>query len=254
MTRIHASPFAEIAGAIALAIAALTSPAVAGTCSASSGSAQAQVVELYTSEGCSSCPPADRWLSALEPGADLIPLAFHVDYWDYLGWRDPFASADFSERQRELAKRGGSGAVYTPEVAVNGREHRRWARALPDRDQHTAPVQLKLSATTGETVTVTAQLDGAASAVSKHLRVWFALTESGVTSRVAAGENRGKLLRHDHVVRALSGPHAVDSAQASLALGTAVAARSRVVAWVDDTRDKRYLQAVSVALGSCGGS
>lgn len=253
MTRIPTKSPAEIRCAVALVLTALAGPVAAGTCTTSSGPAQARVVELYTSEGCSSCPPADRWLSALETNPTLIPLAFHVDYWDYLGWRDPFASADFSERQRQLATRGGSGAVYTPEVAVNGREHRRWARGLPDQEQDTAPVRLTLSATTGTTVTATAKVQGAAAAVSEHLQVWFALTESGVTSRVAAGENRGKLLRHDHVVRALSGPHPIESAHASIELAAIDPSRSQLVAWVDDMRAQRYVQAVGVALAACGG-
>jgi len=169
-----------------------------------------------------------------------------------LGWPDPFASAEFSERQRQLAKRGGSGAVYTPEIALNGREYRRWSAGLPEVEQRAAPVRLTLKLAKSDDLQVTAQVDGGATAVSKHLRVWFALTENGLTSRVAAGENRGKLLRHDHVVRALSGPHAVDSARASFELGGAERAHTHIVAWVDDTRENRYVQAVSLALAACG--
>src|SRR4051794_5009755 len=75
---------------------------LAASCSADSPQHTLALVELYTSEGCSDCPPADRWLRSLKPGS-VVPIAFHVDYWDYIGWKDPFARAAFSARQRELA-------------------------------------------------------------------------------------------------------------------------------------------------------
>ena len=108
----------------------LAEPAVAADqCSASSGSQRVSVVELYTSEGCSSCPPADRWLSTLMPDAKagrLLPLAFHVNYWDYIGWKDPYAQAAFSRRQRELADRRGARTIYTPQVVVDTRDFPGW--------------------------------------------------------------------------------------------------------------------------------
>lgn len=81
------------------------------------------VVELYTSQGCSSCPPADRLLQQLAKRDDVIALALHVDYWDYLGWKDPFANAAYSKRQRAFANHAGRKMVYTPQMIVNGREH-----------------------------------------------------------------------------------------------------------------------------------
>lgn len=97
------------------------------SCSATSPVTAGHLVELYTSEGCSSCPPADRWLRNLPARDDVVALAFHVDYWDYLGWRDRFADSRFTDRQRAMAARAGSGTVYTPEVALDGREWRRWS-------------------------------------------------------------------------------------------------------------------------------
>ena len=113
-----------VAGA-GLAVAA----EAASTCSAQAGAATT-VVELYTSEGCSSCPPADRWLSTLKNRPDVVALAFHVNYWDQLGWPDRFASAAFTERQRQLMAPSGSRYVYTPQVIANGQDWRGWP-ALP---------------------------------------------------------------------------------------------------------------------------
>ncbi|MCB1738986.1 MAG: DUF1223 domain-containing protein, partial [Gammaproteobacteria bacterium] len=100
-----------------------------------SGPRQVALLELFTSEGCSSCPPADRWLSGLidDPRLwrELVPVAFHVDYWDYLGWPDRFASREFSRRQRDHARSGGLSQVYTPGVVLNGAEWRGWHRGRP---------------------------------------------------------------------------------------------------------------------------
>src|SRR5512134_3098532 len=89
-----------------------------------------ELLELYTSEGCSSCPPAEAWLSRLKSSPrlwkDFVPVAFHVDYWDYLGWRDPFGTADYSERQRAYAAQWKSRSVYTPGFVLDGKEWRGW--------------------------------------------------------------------------------------------------------------------------------
>src|SRR4051812_14075895 len=105
-------------------------------CTARSGDKTAALVELYTSEGCDSCPPADRWLSAL--GASyrpelLVPLALHVDYWDYIGWKDPYAKREFSQRQRRLSQLQRASFVYTPQVLVQGTDFREWSGAAFDR-------------------------------------------------------------------------------------------------------------------------
>ena len=93
-----------------------------------SGPRQVTLVELYTSEGCSSCPRADRWISHFVDSSDLwqrvVPLSFHVDYWDYLGWKDRFSKPEFSKRQRNHKKTGNVPAVYTPGTLVNGKEWR----------------------------------------------------------------------------------------------------------------------------------
>src|SRR3569832_1871687 len=111
----------------------------AATCNAVSGASRNSLLELYTSEGCSSCPPADRWLSHLPDDAGVVPLAFHVDYWDRLGWRDPFAQAAFSQRQR--ARNNGTGWVYTPQVMLDGKDYRTRQRGLPTRTTTPTPNQ-----------------------------------------------------------------------------------------------------------------
>jgi hypothetical protein len=114
------------------------------SCAAQSGATQAPVIELYTSEGCSSCPPADKWLSSLKtpgagPGSDkggavtgavngAVVQAFHVGYWDYIGWVDRFASPAHTTRQRQIAALGGQSTIYTPQAVLNGRDWRNWGR------------------------------------------------------------------------------------------------------------------------------
>lgn len=166
------------------------------------------VVELYTSEGCSSCPPADAVLGALadEAAPGVLPLALHVDYWDRLGWADPSASPAFSARQRAYAGALRESRVYTPQMIVNGtaafvgsrgaeaRRHIREALARPA----TARVTLDADAA-GRSVEVEARVEGAPAGAVVHL----ALVRRAAEQRVPRGENRGRTLRHANVVRAL---------------------------------------------------
>ena len=127
-----ASPFRPIVMRFAILLAILSSfPAHADRCMARSGPHTAALVELYTSEGCSSCPPADRWLAGLRAqgyGPErVVPLALHVDYWDYIGWKDPYAKREFSLRQRKLTQLQRMALVYTPQVMLQGRDFRPWS-------------------------------------------------------------------------------------------------------------------------------
>ena len=109
--------------------------AEATQCSTQSGPRTTALVELYTSEGCSSCPPADRWLSGLTgryPAGSLVPLALHVDYWDYIGWKDPYGKRENSLRQRKLTQLQRLAFVYTPQVVLQGRDFRGWNRKAFD--------------------------------------------------------------------------------------------------------------------------
>jgi hypothetical protein len=191
-----------------------------GVHSATSGVAAPVVVELYTSEGCNSCPPADRWLSqavaragkAGDGAAPFIPLAFHVDYWDYIGWKDVFAQPAFAQRQGALARAGGASGVYTPQVFVNGRDDRNWTRdavALRGTGGAAARAGLKFnvsSAWRDDAVTISGRL----TEPSARVRLRYAVTENGLVTAVKAGENKGETLRHDAVVRA-HGPLTADA-------------------------------------------
>src|SRR6187401_409142 len=122
----RATVLALLAGTFAVASYAAPPPVQSIT----SGSTRASLLELYTSEGCSSCPPAEAWLSSLAASdqlwKDVVPVAFHVDYWDYLGWVDVFAKPEYSERQRDYSVAWKADRVYTPGFVLNGREWRGW--------------------------------------------------------------------------------------------------------------------------------
>jgi hypothetical protein len=180
-----------------LAAVLASSHATAQTCSARSTATAPTVVELYTSEGCSSCPPADKWLSTLKGKPDVLALAFHVNYWDRLGWVDRFASAEATSRQHQLAQIAGSSQVYTPQVVVGGRDWRQWPQLPSSAKANTENALTVNLQREGETVV--AQI--AAAPGSRQLAGYWAVLEDGHESKVKAGENSGETLRHDHVVR-----------------------------------------------------
>ncbi len=187
---------------------------VAETKMAKSGENKASVVELYTSEGCSSCPPADEYLSGLEAklGADaqVIPLAFHVDYWNYLGWEDPFSKAQFTKRQRRLGVLNEQRTIYTPEFIVDGKESRNHAIAqnvvAANTSKAKAGIDLELTQTD---VSVQAKVTVDNIAKSSGSVLYVVLYENNISRRIENGENRGKTLHHDYVVRDLQGPKKV---------------------------------------------
>ena len=193
------SPSSRFA-AVACAIAGATGAAsAAGTCQAQSREQLTPVIELYTSEGCSSCPPADRWLSTLKGAAaegKVVAQAFHVGYWDYIGWIDRFAVPAHTARQRELAAANGLRGIYTPQLVRNGRDWRDYGAALSTRPEAArAAIRIEQSQPdTFEAVVTPAQPGAAWSA-------YWTVTEHGHSSKVKAGENAGELLQHDFVVR-----------------------------------------------------
>lgn len=233
---------AASAGALLLAQAATAGNAA--QCQRSSGPQRATVVELYTSEGCSSCPPADRWLSSLPPGGDVVALAFHVDYWDRLGWTDRFASPAYTERQAQQQKTSGARFVYTPQVLVDGRDWRGWP-GLPAAGTPAA-VQIRLQR---DGNTVLAQVSALRSAaLPARLAAWWAVVEDGQVSQVKAGENSGATLHHDHVVRRYQPVAAWTSAQPQqLRLDAPQGGHAqRVVLVVTDAASGRPLQALEL--------
>ncbi|HEY9098062.1 MAG TPA: DUF1223 domain-containing protein [Thiobacillus sp.] len=189
-----------------LACTLITPAALAATCTATSSPTQTSLLELYTSEGCSSCPPADRWLSQLPPDSGVVPLAFHVDYWDRLGWKDPFGKAVYSQRQR--TRNSGLGWVYTPQIMLDGVDHRNWHRSRSPQLQ-AVPAQVSMRLTLNQSpgrmdVQVNSRM--APSAPKQDVRLYLALYENRLSSKVAAGENARRTLNHDYVVRELIGP------------------------------------------------
>ncbi len=239
----------KLSGPLLLAGCLTAAPALAGGPTFASGEGQVHVIELYTSEGCSSCPPADHWLRQWtardELWNQLIPLALHVDYWDYLGWRDPFASPDHSVRQRRYRRERGLSAVYTPGFLFDGREWRRWSGGrLPDLEPAREVGQLVL------------RLDGDwATAHFKPLvelgraRVHVAVLGFGLRSEVPAGENRGRTLRHDFVVLGMS-DQAMTASDDGLTARLPVPAPRRpaprlgIAAWISDGYSQAPVQAV----------
>jgi hypothetical protein len=210
--------------ALLLAVAALALPgmAVAGECSATSGARRVPVLELYTSEGCDSCPPADRWVTGLSARGltpeRVVTLAFHVDYWNHLGWTDPYARAEFSARQRAAARRGGAGFVYTPQLLLNGKDYRRGLLhddivervAAINREPPAAAITLARKENGEASISASGQATMARSGRHASALAWLALYENKLTSQVLRGENRGRRLEHDFVVRELAGPYAID--------------------------------------------
>lgn len=214
-------------------------PAVAQVCEARAGVAPPMVLELYTSEGCSSCPPADRWLSSLKAGAKVLPLAFHVSYWNRLGWTDRFASAEATQRQYEWARVIGAANVYTPQLVAGGRDWRRWP-TLPEAPAE-APMALALR---HEGTRVTAEVGAAPG----RWTAYWAMLEDGHRSRVTSGENKGETLAHDHVVRLLKPVPAWSgsSQRFELLLPVAEAGRAQRVAFVvEDAATRRPVQALA---------
>jgi len=172
----------------------------AATCSAQSAAIAAPVIELYTSEGCNSCPPADRWLSRLKGDSSVVALAFHVDYWDRLGWKDRFASPAHTQRQAQQLPSNGARFSYTPQVVVDGVDRPRWyATDLPGTTRARAAVLVDVQLTReGKHVAATVQTRPGAPA---RLAAYWALTEHGHSTAVKAGENEGATLQHDFVVQ-----------------------------------------------------
>lgn len=167
-------------------------------CTAQSAATLTPVIELYTSEGCSSCPPADRWLSTLKGSAangHAVVQAFHVGYWDDIGWVDRFASPAHTMRQRQVARWNHQSGIYTPQVVRNGQDWRDYSRALASAEPARARITVQRNGDDAFEAQVTpAEGVGAWGA-------YWTVTEHGHNSKVKAGENAGELLQHDFVVR-----------------------------------------------------
>lgn len=249
-------------GSMAL-FAALPVFAEAAACTATSPEHTAALLELYTSEGCNSCPPADRWLSSLAAAArtenKVVPLALHVDYWDYIGWKDPYAQAAFAGRQRQQATHAGSRVVYTPQFFLQGKTYRPTGSAAEFVDM--VDVVYRRSPRADITFNLLPSDNGRLNVkLSARLReglandpvgVFVVLYENGLSSKVKAGENQGATLRHDFVVREWIGPKQISAsgtAEETVTLSLALGHPARnfgVAAFVQNLRNQEVLQAVS---------
>ena len=176
------------------------------------------LLELYTSEGCSSCPPADRFLSSLKAAGisdkQLIPVAFHVTYWDYIGWKDRFAKKQHDERQRVLAYKKKKSTVYTPQFVLSGDDYRSYVTFTEDVNKlaaEKAMVDLMLTAKIlsdgkgADSLRLNLTADISASVV-KDVGYYLVVVENNLVSDVSDGENDGEKLHHDYVVRHFLGP------------------------------------------------
>jgi hypothetical protein len=218
------------------------------------------VLELFTSEGCSSCPPADLMLSRLEreqpvSGVEVIALGEHVDYWDHLGWRDRFSSPLFTARQQDYGRQFHLESVYTPQLVVNGEKE------VLGSDMNAATQAIRSAAASPRAV-VSLQLTGNSVAFEvrglppsvRNADMFLAVTESGVETSVANGENAGHRLRHAPVVRSLTSLGKLDtkkdgaySATARLMLNPEWnRANLRLVLFVEDHASRRVVGAATL--------
>ena len=205
-----------------------------------SGVERVSTLELFTSEGCSSCPPAEEWFSKLrgEPGlwSRFVPMSFHVAYWDNLGWKDSFSAKAFTDRQYRYAAQWGADRVYTPCFVLNGREWKGSRLSLPSPEK-VGNLILTPSGGKGGWATVYEPLNGSHEGLIHHVALLGA-----AASRVAAGENEGRTIKHDFVVlgeaRAAAGRGRAVLKVPSDSRGVAIAA------WVSKGEDPTPLQAV----------
>lgn len=264
--------------AIALVVALATlsasglAAAAGAVCASHSPSHRVALVELYSSEGCNSCPPADAWLSQWKnSGASqsIVPLALHVDYWNSLGWTDRFSQHRFTERQQTLTDLAGGHTIYTPEIFVSGRELRGWSQrdSFQSRveklvaEPAQANVALELKSQAKDAFNVDAQFTSKAADIKSPadpLNAYVALYQNALSSQVKAGENSGVTLHHERVVRQWIGPVPLVAGQAQIrrdiridaadANANAPAGTFGVVAFVENAATGDVLQVGELAV------
>ncbi len=233
-------------------------------CTAKSPERTTALVELYTSEGCDSCPPADRWLSSLGPRGfapdRVVPIALHVDYWDYIGWKDPYARQAHSARQRKMAQLARAAAIYTPQVVLQGQDFPAWRdggnpgafeQAVAKINARAAKARIALTLDTGRKGAFEVQASAELLEASPQgaAALYLGAYENKLVSEVKAGENRGKTLPHDYVVLQWVGPLEFKGGKlaerhALPLLPKAVPGRSGVAAFVQNRANSEVLQAL----------
>lgn len=227
----------------------------------SSASTITPVVELYTSEGCSSCPPADRFLAELGtrigPQFHAVPLAFHVDYWNRLGWPDPFSKKQYTERQRWIAALNRQSSIYTPELVVSGRETRNGAQVFDRIHELNATsasvrIQLEVNRIGSHDLSAAITFENRS---GHQAEGYIAIYENGIIREIGGGENHGRTLQHEFLVRYLSDPYLIAVGQSTtrieLNIGTDWKLPDLGVAVVAaDPKNGATLQAVRASLHS----
>lgn len=226
-------------------------------CAAHSGPRTAALVELYTAEGCSSCPPADKQLGALaqtlDADAEVVPLALHVRYWDELGWPDIYAQPAFDQRQTGLVQANSQTTVYTPQFFVAGRELRSWREDLRSAvnavNAQPAAARIDIEASPQGKNALSLQVETSTVANDRPAVLYLAVTENALETSVMRGENSGRTLRHEHVVHTWLGPLPLTGAGRPEHRIVPLAANWRraaldVTAIVQDPRDGHVLQAL----------
>jgi hypothetical protein len=242
-----------------------TGIASAGNCTSQSGAKRQAVVELYTSEGCSSCPPAEQWLGkqfgATDPAA--IAVAFHVVYWDYLGWKDAWAKPEFTQRQRWLSAKQGLSTIYTPGIFLSGQEWRDWDNQqdlkiqLSRLKQQDATIILRLDQNEASPqVKIAARATDPSKPIDPAIQIFIATTRAPFSNKVNAGENRGEILNHAHVVRQWLGPYLVNPQGVVNATATLQSDDQNIIAIAQNIKTGHVVQAVKakalVKGESCG--
>ena len=234
-----------------LAVACWTTVTLAqpGQCTVQSGATITPVVELYTSEGCSSCPPADQWLSTLK-GSPAVVEAFHVGYWDYIGWVDRFATPAYTQRQKEIATKNSLRNIYTPQAVLDGKDWPRWGGLPASTMPAKASISLKQIGTDQFEASVTPI------APTSGWSAYWTVTEHGHNSKVLSGENKGEFLKHDFVVRQYTpaGDYTASGTTPQKLVFRSIAATSghprQVNLVVFDRKTFNTLQAVSLSCAS----
>ena len=234
------------------------------SCSAQSGGNIVPLVELYTAEGCNDCPPADRWLSKLSRSIQpdrATMLAFHVDYWDSIGWTDHFASPLNGKRQEMRVRLANKKVIVTPQVMigkdvmVNWRTPSQPESVMAKARSRSASMNLVLKFT-GQGVNLQVQRGSGEAKDVDPVLVWLALYQDGLTSEVSAGENKGVTLHHDHVVRALVGPWKMDGEALAKQVQMQLPVEAKqeqlgLVLFVESGKTGEGLQSLALPLSSC---
>jgi hypothetical protein len=227
----------------ALSALSISTAALAGEYRFESNQKKVHLVELYTSQGCSSCPPAERWLGDFKNDPrlwkEIIPVAFHVTYWDYLGWSDPFAEKTYDQRQVAYKRAGHLRSVYTPGLVVNGNEWRGWFRGktMPITDQKAGRLSLQLN-NSKLTATYSNPID------KQPLYLNVVILGVDMATQVKAGENEGKRLTQDFVALHYERlPARSDKWQTMLPVLDSSNRRLAVAAWITTENNRTPQQA-----------